>query len=94
MHTQIKLHFEKTNYVLPKKPFNCTALLLVNSTCNCGHVFFSLLKFNIFSGRKLVISIWKQSKIGSQYLKAFNAKQSKSILKDAIPDLEMIWVAK
>ena len=55
-------------------------------------VFFPVV--NNFSGRKLLISIWKCSKGGAQYLKAVNAKLTKNILKDAIHDLKMIWVGK
>ena len=52
-------------------------------------ILSNFLELNIFSGRKLLISIQKYSKVGAQYLKAFNEKQSKNILKDTIHDLKM-----
>ena len=42
----------------------------------------------IWGGKKGEFRDW------TKYLKVFNVKQSKNILKDAIHDLKMTWVGK
>ena len=84
INTQVKLHFEKTNY--ENKTFYQRSHL---TGATAAMYFFSF--WNLIPS--LVENYWFQ--FGNKVkLKAFNAKQSKNILKDTIHHLKMIGVGK